>query len=62
MFKYTKPKLYLSDILNAEDPTKIVDDTSVITIDEDIQTKSKGLFNKTMKGEVFLKLYTHQRR
>ena len=62
MFKYTKPKLYLSDILNAEDPATMVDDTSVITIDDDIQIKSKGLFNKTMKGEVFLKLYTHQRR
>lgn len=62
MIHYSKPKLYLSDILNAKDPTEMVEDTSIITIDDDIQTKSKGLFNKTMKGEVFLKLYTHQRR
>lgn len=62
MYKITKPTLYLSDILNAEDPTQLVDDTSVITIDNDIQIKAKGLFGKTMKGEVFLKLYTHQRR
>ena len=61
MLKFAKPKLYLSDILNAEDPATMVEDTSIITIDNDIQIKSKGLFNKTMKGEVFLKLYTHQR-
>lgn len=58
---FKKPKLYLSEVLNAEDPSQLVDDTSIITIDEDIQIKSKGLFGKTMGGEVFLKLYTSQR-
>lgn len=60
MIQFIKPKLYLSDILNAEDPSTMVDDTSIITIDDDIQNKSKGLFGKTMRGEVFLKLYSHQ--
>ena len=51
-----KERIYLSEVLDSTDPSKIVDDTTIIHIDEEIQTKSKGLLCKTMSRKCVSKI------